>query len=122
MPAGRNGLPPEPSGAGNGRFTAFRELTAAAALPGFDLIVATDINGNAVVVWRQGKDHIVPLGGSFGSLYSTGGTFNLSNTPAVGSHGPIFALLTDAGPGYVSRLEAVTSGPDTHDLYFALKP
>jgi len=115
-----------PTGVGNGRYTAFVDHTAAGALPCTNLNVVTNVSGSAIVVWEQGQDHVVPLGEIFGTLYSPGGafggTFNVSQTPAVGSHGPIFALLTDAGPGYLSWLEAVTSGPDSHDVYFALKP
>jgi hypothetical protein len=114
------------SGTGNGLYSPVKDITAPAAMPCFDLTVATNLSGQALIVWRQGQANIVPLGEVFGALYTPGGafgtTFNLSQSPALGSHGPIFALLMDSGTGYVSWLETVTSGPPTDDIYFALKP
>lgn len=114
------------SGAGNGNYAAAVNLTATGPLPCEGLTVDRDASGNAILAWSQGQLHVVPLAEIFGVEYASGGTFsatfNVSQTPGVGSHGPIFAVLKNIGTAYVSWQEAVTSGPDGHDVYFALKP
>src|SRR6185295_18981347 len=114
-----------PSGAGNGNYAALDDITASGPLPSFDLNVASNLAGQAVIAWRQGQAALLPLGEIYGSIYTPGGTFgatfNLSQSPGLGSHGPIFVLQTDAGPAYVSWLETVTVQL-TNDVYFAMKP
>ena len=114
-----------PTGAGNGNYAPAVNLTATGALPCDDLVVGKDSSGNAILAWSQGEHHTLPLSEIIGVEYRSGGTFgssfNVSQTPATGSHGPIVAVLKNGGTGYFSWEEWI-SGSDGHDVYFALKP
>jgi hypothetical protein len=110
---------------GAGSYAAVSNLTASFSLPCAALTVATNSSGSAVVAWRQGDEHALPLADVFAAVYSSGGTLstavNVSQTPSIGSHAPFVARMTSASSGHLFWHETTLS-PDAHDIGYSLKP
>ncbi len=102
------------------------DLTAPFALPCAALAVGTNAAGDALIAWVQGDPHAIPLADLFAVQYTRGGALagpvNVSDSPSLGSHGPVLSGLTDSNVGHLFWAETTTAAPGRHDTYHAQKP